>query len=95
MRRQRLTFQGLTHQEGQEAELQLTQQVTRLIATVLLQDVAEQVCLVQVEGSKLLGFHARHLHSTDKTQSQEDKTAYALQQLYREPPEVAAWRYSN
>lgn len=71
--RQRLTFQGLAHEEGQEAKLQLAQQVIRLIAKVLLQDVAEQACLVQVEGSKLLGSHARHLHTTDKTQSQEDK----------------------
>ncbi len=95
VRRQRFTFQGLAHEEGQEAELQLAQQVTRLIAKVLLQDVAEQACLVQVEGSKLLGIHARHLHTIDKTQSQEENKAYALQQPYGEPPDAAAWRYSN
>jgi len=42
IRRQRLTFQGLAHQEGQETELQLAQQVTRLFAKVPLQDVIEQ-----------------------------------------------------
>ena len=73
IRRQRLTFQGLAHEEGQEAKLQLTQQVTRLIAKVLLQDVIQQACLIQVEGSKLLGIHARHLHTTDQTKQKDSK----------------------
>lgn len=62
MKHGRVTFQRLPHQKSQEAELQLTQELVTTAAIVLLQNLEQHACLVQVERCELLWRHPCHLH---------------------------------